>query len=228
MSTFEVEIKFRVDNVAELERKLQQFSDTGFGKPVTEFDSFFQHPCRNFVQTDECLRLRKRVLPDGASEHSLTYKGPKVDSNTKTRREIEITVAEPEQWESLLTALGFHKSATVEKFRKRQRLTMNHRPVDIVLDTLPALPESDRLFVEMETMATEEEVDECRILILDLAEQLGLNDPIQDSYLKLVQQCRVVRGDEKNKNEQEGRVSPQTSLPKDRHSGESRNLEKNV
>ena len=186
MNTFEVEIKFRIENVSELEEKLQQFGGTGFGEPVTEFDSFFQHPCRNFVQTDECLRLRKRLFSDGTSVYSLTYKGPKVDVSTKTRQEIEIPVSEPEHWESLLTALGFHRAASIHKLRRRQRVTINHRHVDVVLDVLPALPESERNFVEMETMATEEEIDECRNLILGIAGQLGLSHPIRDSYLKLV------------------------------------------
>ena len=190
MTTFEVEIKFPVHDLAELERRLHQFGGTGFGEPVTEFDSFFQHPCRNFVQTDECLRLRNRVLSDGTSEHSLTYKGQKIDTSTKTRREIEIPVAEPEQWNDLFSALGFYESASVHKIRRRQGLNVNHRHIEIVLDTLPALPESARLFVEMEVLATEEEVEECRVLILDVAHQLGLSDPIRDSYLKLVQRCR--------------------------------------
>ena len=187
MTTFEVEIKFRVDDVAELERRLLPLGGTGFEEPVTESDFFFQHPCRNFVQTDECLRLRYRALSDGTSEHSLTYKGPKIDTSTKTRKEIELPITEPEQWKSLLAALGFHQSASVQKFRRRQRLTVNHRDVNIVLDTLPALPESNRLFVEMETLATEVEVEECRTLILDIAQQLGLSNPIRESYLNLVQ-----------------------------------------
>ena len=186
MNTFEVEIKFRVGNVSELEYKLQQFGGAGFGESVTELDRFFQHPCRNFVQTDECLRLRKRVFSDGTSEHSLTYKGPKVDVSTKTRQEIEVSVSEPERWNNLLTALGFYQSASIHKLRRRQRLTVNNRHVDVVLDVLPALPESGRNFVEMETMATEEEIDECRHTILGIANQLGLSNPIRDSYLKLV------------------------------------------
>ena len=194
MKTFEVEIKFRVDNTAELERRLQQFGTHGFGEPVMESDSFFQHPCRNFAQTDECLRLRNRVLAAGTSEYSLTYKGPKIDASTKTRQEIEMTITEPERWKSLLTALGFVRSASVQKSRRRQNLTVNHRCVGIVLDTLPALPEPDRLFVEMETLATEEELDECRSLILGIAQQLGLSNPIRDSYLKLVQQCQAKTG----------------------------------
>ena len=187
MKTFEVEIKFQVADVSELERKLQQIGSTNFGEPVTESDAFFQHPNRDFSQTDECLRLRNRVLPDGTTEHSLTYKGPKIDTSTKTRQEIEIPITDPERWESLLIALGFLKSASVQKFRRRLGLTVNRRHVEIVLDTVPALPESDRQFVEMEILASAEGVEASRKVILDLAEQLGLSEPIRDSYLKLVQ-----------------------------------------
>jgi adenylate cyclase class 2 len=187
MCAFEVEIKFQVENVAELESQLLHLGGTGFGEPATESDSFFQHPCRNFVQTDECLRLRNRLLSDGTAEHSLTYKGPKIDASTKTRQEIELPITEPEQWKSLLATLGFHPFATVQKFRRQQQLTVNQRHVNILLDTLPALPESARLFVELETLATETEVDECRTLLFDIAQQLGLSHPIRESYLHLVQ-----------------------------------------
>ena len=187
MRTFEVEIKFRVGETTKLERQLQQWGGTGFGEEVTDCDMFFQHPCRNFVQTDECLRLRSRIFSDGTSEHSLTYKGPKIDTLTKTRQEIEVSIAEPEHWENLLNALGFRKSASLQKFRRRQKMTVNHRQIDFVLDTLPTLPESSRVFLEMETLASEEELEECRTLLLDIAEQLGLSEPIRDSYLKLVQ-----------------------------------------
>jgi adenylate cyclase class 2 len=187
MTTFEVEIKFRVNDAAELERRVQQLGGSEFSESITESDSFFQHPCRNFVQTDECLRLRNRLFSDGTSEYSLTYKGPKIDTSTKTRQEIEMSIADPERWESLLTALGFSRVASVQKFRRRQKLTVNHRHIEIVLDTLPDLPESSRLFVELETFATAEEIEECRKWILGIAEQRGLSEPIRDSYLKLVQ-----------------------------------------
>ena len=192
MNTFEVEIKFRVDCAVELEHRLQQrFGDVVFGEPVTESDLFFQHPSRDFVQTDEALRLRKRELPDGTLEHTLTYKGPKIDTSTKTRHEIETPITEPERWESMLVALGFRQWASVEKFRRRMKLMVDSRSIEITLDTLPALPESRRLFLEVETLAAVDELDECRTLILDIASQLELGEQIQDSYLKLVQDYRT-------------------------------------
>lgn len=191
MSTFEVEIKFRVENALALERRLRErFGNVEFGEPVTESDLFFQHPSRDFVQTDEALRLRKRECADGTFEHSLTYKGPKMDASTKTRHEIEMPITAPEQWESMLVALGFRPWASVEKFRRRMKLMVNARSIEITFDTLPALPESCRTFLEVETLAAADELDECRTLILGIAGQLELGEQIQDSYLKLVQDCR--------------------------------------
>ena len=193
MDILEVEVKFHVNDLLVLERKLrQQFGRVEFSKQVAESDEFFQHPCRDFKQTDECLRLRKRQLADGTHEHSLTYKGPKIDTSTKTRHEIEMPITEPERWKNLLVALGFRKSASVHKFRQRINLTVNQRHVEIVLDTLPELPEASRLFLEIETLASAGEFSECRALILDIAKQLELGDPVRDSYLKLVQNCIVV------------------------------------
>jgi adenylate cyclase class 2 len=133
--------------------------------------------------------LREREFPDGTTEHSLTYKGPKIDANTKTRQEIEVSITDAKQWESMLIALGFRRCASVQKFRRRAKLIVNHRHIEIVFDTLPALPESGRTFLELETLATEETLEECRTLLLDIAEQLELGESIRDSYLKLVQDC---------------------------------------
>ena len=189
MNTFEVEMKFRIreGSIAEFERQLRQrFGSGAFGDPVTESDSFFQHPCRDFVQTDECLRLRHCHFADGSSSYFLTYKGPRIDTRTKTRQELEMPMAEPEVCESLLVALGFRKVASVRKLRRRMELTLEQRRVTIVLDTLPDLPESARHFIEMEMIATKEDLDECRSLLFRMAEQLDLSEPIRDSYLKLV------------------------------------------
>lgn len=187
MNLFEVEIKFRISNITELEQQLQRrFGGTTFSAPVVENDSFFQHPCRNFVETDECLRIRERHFEDHSCLYFLTYKGPKIDTHTKTRQEIEMPLDEPELCKAMLTSLGFCHAASVQKFRRRMKLTVNNREVDVVFDTLPDLPESSRCFVELETMASANEVEACRSLLLDLAEQLALSEPIRDSYLKLV------------------------------------------
>ena len=80
---FEVEQKFALDSVAEVEQRLAHW---GAGSGVSEqSDLYFNHPARDFAKTDEALRLRSV-----GDEHFITYKGPKLDATTKTRQEIEL------------------------------------------------------------------------------------------------------------------------------------------
>ena len=179
---YEVEMKFRVDDSAALKATLAELGCMP-DSACEEFDRFFQHPSRDFVQTDECLRIRRRTLADGGVEQSLTYKGPKVDTATKTRREIEMPIDGSPQWFELLEALGFHEKATVRKQRRYGSLTFNGQHVEVLLDFLPDL---DEHFVELEAIAEENEVAEKRRLVLDLAAKLGLTESIRTSYLGLV------------------------------------------
>src|SRR3954464_1627785 len=81
---FEVEQKHRVDDERSL---LERLAERGveIGPPVEQSDKYFAHPCRDFSQTDEALRIRT------VGEQSfVTFKGPKIDTTTKTRREIEL------------------------------------------------------------------------------------------------------------------------------------------
>ena len=65
---------------------------------------------RDFAQTDEALRIRQ---VSGANQ--ITYKGPKIDEATKTRREIEIPLAPGTdlvtKYQELLEAIGFRWAA---------------------------------------------------------------------------------------------------------------------
>ena len=113
---FEVEQKHRVDDVAALDARLAERGVT-LGPPVEQSDQYFAHPCRDFARTDEALRIRT------VGEASfVTYKGPKLDATTKTRRELELPLdpsdADGSQFAELLTALGFTPVATVRKQRR--------------------------------------------------------------------------------------------------------------
>src|SRR5688572_12433222 len=102
---YEVEQKHRVEDVAALVAQLVQRGVT-LDPPVTQADQYFSHPARDFAKTDEALRIRT------AGECSfVTYKGPKLDTTTKTRRELELPLhpedAEGTKFAELLAALGF-------------------------------------------------------------------------------------------------------------------------
>ena len=106
---YEVEQKFPVGDMASLESKLVELGAV-ISDPQQEKDLYYAHPARDFRTTDEALRIR-RV---GHASY-ITYKGPKVDQTTKTRREIELPLSAalsteagtPDAWRSLLEVLDF-------------------------------------------------------------------------------------------------------------------------
>src|SRR5262245_49585825 len=83
---FEVEQKHRVDDPDAL---IQTLATRGaaLGPAIEQADTYFAHPSRDFAKTDEALRIRM-VAGDGV----VTFKGPKLDATTKTRREIELPI----------------------------------------------------------------------------------------------------------------------------------------
>src|SRR6476660_6910682 len=119
--SYEVEQKHRVPDEAEFVARLQE-RGANLEKPIEQSDQYYAHPCRDFATTDEALRIR--VVGD---ESFVTYKGPKLDKTTKTRREIELPLDpddhEGSQFASLLAALGFTPVAVVRKRRRAFRLT---------------------------------------------------------------------------------------------------------
>src|SRR3954468_18985093 len=81
---YEVEQKHRVTDEAALMARLRE-SGGHLETSIEQSDQYFAHPCRDFAKTDEALRIRKVE-----AKAFVTYKGPKLDTTTKTRREIEL------------------------------------------------------------------------------------------------------------------------------------------
>lgn len=101
LNMFEVEQKFRLPSPAAF---LSEIAALGlrWQKKVVETDTYFQHPSRDFVKTDEAFRVRRHLVffadPDGKliraeTESLITFKGPRLDRETKTRKEIELPLA---------------------------------------------------------------------------------------------------------------------------------------
>ncbi|MHA1156820.1 MAG: class IV adenylate cyclase, partial [Candidatus Heimdallarchaeota archaeon] len=133
-------------------------------------------PARDFAQTDEAFRIREE-----GTEVLLTYKGPKFDKKSKTRKEIEIKIPNTEQMFELLNSLGFRKVHVVSKERKIYVLNDIHWSLDLV-DSLGS-------FIELEKIvSTKDEVDSALIAIFEAVESLGLKpkDTIRKSYMELL------------------------------------------
>jgi adenylate cyclase class 2 len=113
---FEVELKFAVIDGQVLRARLAELG-ASFGAIVEQVDTYYAHPARDFARTDEALRIR-RAGPD----NWITYKGPKLDQVTKTRRELELPLPPGDAgaacFGELLEAVGFRPVAQVRKRRQ--------------------------------------------------------------------------------------------------------------
>jgi adenylate cyclase class 2 len=182
---YEVELKFPVVDAADLERRLVGLA-ARFREPVEQVDRYFAHPCRDFARTDEALRLRR------VGDHvAVTWKGPRIDTATKTRRELELAVeritvagapATIDRWTDLLEALGFRRVREVAKRRRAARVPWQGAEVEAALDDVAGLGS----FLELEIMAGQGEVPQARACLESLAAALGCAQSERRSYLELL------------------------------------------
>lgn len=187
---YEVEMKFPVADPAAVERTLTGLA-ARFQPPIEQSDLYFAHPSRDFAMTDEALRLR-RVGDDVA----VTWKGPRIDAATKTRREIELPVAAETTggagtvaaWSNLLEALGFRRVMEVIKRRRPARVPWQGCDVDVAIDHVIGLGD----FVEVELQAREGELPQARAVIESLALALGCHGQERRSYLELLLLARPI------------------------------------
>lgn len=170
-STVEVEVKAAVETLEEVRQRLQARGARREGSR-RETDTYFHHPKRSFARTDEALRIRES---DGHA--SVTYKGPKMDSSTKTREEVDLGVQDAEKAATILEALGFEPAGRVVK--QREIYTLD--PFTVTLDQVEGLGP----FVEIERVV-QDDVDQAREGVLELADDLGLGDRERRSYLELL------------------------------------------
>ncbi|MBC8290367.1 MAG: class IV adenylate cyclase [Planctomycetes bacterium] len=183
--SFEVEVKFSLETGPDAVRdKLRQLGATP-SEPIVQADHYFNHPVRDFAESDEAFRIRSV-----GDRNWITWKGPKVDSKTKTRREIELPLGDgtqtAEQLAEVLQILGFRSVTVVRKTRTPHELHWNGRKVEIVLDEVDELG----WFLEVEVIADEDELEVAQQAVLELATELGLSQTERRSDLGMLLQKR--------------------------------------
>jgi len=181
---YEVELKLRAEHDAVRDRLAA--TDAGHAGRIEQRDTYYRAPDRDFAATDEALRVRVESpgsdsdSEDGDERTLLTYKGPLVDGDSKSRREAETAVDDAEALAAILEGLGYEPTATVQKNRDRYRLA----GCAVVLDRVEGLGE----FVEVETEAdreTDEALAAARERTIEVLERLDLDpdEQIRTSYL---------------------------------------------
>ena len=169
---------------------------------VAQADTYYDAPHRDFAATDEAFRIRTvasaapafertgdlvadvdAVLAGDASaggETRVTYKGPLVEAESKTREEFETTVGDRDELAAILDGLGFEPAADVRKLRTKYALD----GFTVLLDAVEGVGD----YVEIETdVGTETEVEAAREDAYAVLRDLGLDptEQVRTSYLGL-------------------------------------------
>jgi adenylate cyclase, class 2 len=182
---YEAEMKFPVANAAAVESRLAELG-AAVSAAQSEVDVYFAHPARDFARSDEALRIRRK-----GPQNFITYKGPKIDTATKTRREIDLPLPPSETsaqaWTDLLIALGFTPAGEVRKSRRKAYVVWQDRRVEVSLDEVEGLGR----FIELELLVESADLDAAKACIASLAESLGLHGSERRSYLELLRDSTV-------------------------------------
>lgn len=177
---YEVEQKHRVSDVRAFEERLAE-RGVEIGPAVSQADRYFAHPSRDFAQTDEALRIRTE-----GGKSFVTYKGPKIDTTTKTRQELELPLdagdSDGLRFAELLQSLGFKPVMVVHKRRRSFEIDSADSKIDGAFDEVDGLG----AYVELELIADESGVEEAKQVISALAAELRLGPTERRSYLEMM------------------------------------------
>jgi adenylate cyclase class 2 len=176
----EVEVKFAVADFAPIEAALARWGAI-IESPRRDEDRYFNAPDRDFAQSDEALRIRSI-----GNQNVITYKGPKIDLETKSRLEIEVSLADGAEAAAdlgrILKHLGYRPTGVVRKHRRIARLTRAGLELQVSLDDVDDVGQ----FAEVETVAEESRYAEAKVAVIAVASELGMTQPERRSYLQLL------------------------------------------
>ncbi len=178
----EVEVKFKLNSDIKLVKEKIFRMGGKLIQKNKEKDTYFSAFHKDFLKTKECLRIRK------ADDYiELTYKGKSTKEmkengqfwKKETNIPLNITLKEAEYF---LTALGCKKLVSVEKKRHKYCIGNQIITLDLVKDA--------GSFLEIESLARNENVKSALNKNMELAKKLGLKEedivtePYRDIVLK--------------------------------------------
>lgn len=145
-----------------------------------QVDTYYRHPCTDFVATDEALRIRR-----SEDTTTVTYKGPRLSRDAKLREEHEVVVNDVNEARAIFQRLGFVEVATVEKTRQR----FGRNGMCVAIDDVKGLGR----FIEVEILVgdlTESGEEQ----IYTFLEGIGISrtSTMRESYLELL--CKTNAG----------------------------------
>ena len=171
----EVEVKAKIDSFEEMEKRLENLGAIKSKKEFQE-DIYFASPIVDFAQTDEALRIRTTN-----NNIFITYKGPKLNKDAKTRKEVEMSIESAGKAKDIFEEIGFKEVRTVRK--NRQYYTYEN--FEISLDDVEGL----NSYMEIEiSLEDGNDYDDAQKSIFELFEKLGITEGFErTSYLELLE-----------------------------------------
>ena len=171
----EVEVKAKIDSFEEMEKRLENLGAIKSKKEFQE-DIYFASPIVDFAQTDEALRIRTTN-----NNIFITYKGPKLNKDAKTRKEVEMSIESAGKAKDIFEEIGFKEVRTVRK--NRQYYTYEN--FEISLDDVEGL----NPYMEIEiSLEDGNDYDDAQKSIFELFEKLGITEDFErTSYLELLE-----------------------------------------
>ena len=176
----EVEVKAKIRSFDEMRKRLDEINAVKV-KTEHQEDRYFNSPVRDFAQTDEALRIRE-TKSDEKHNLFITYKGPKIDSKSKTREEVEMEIEDAEKASKIFENLGFKEVRTVVKDREYYK----YENYEISLDNVHGLEPYMEIEISLEDNSDYSKAQES---IFELFEKLGITDGFErTSYLELLEE----------------------------------------
>ncbi|WP_100444845.1 class IV adenylate cyclase [Glycomyces xiaoerkulensis] len=180
----EAELKARVRDVEAVRRWLRERATE---EPATYHDTYYDWPDHRLDTEGREIRLRT-IETRTDTTHLLTYKQPPADASG-SKPEHETVVADPNSVEVLLRDLGMVELVSLTKRCQNYRFTYCDR---LILATIVNVPELDGTFLEIETLASEVDLESALGTVRTVATKLGVIDSLDYAkYTDSVMQMRV-------------------------------------
>ncbi len=177
----ETEIKLRVNNLDDVEKKLLSIG-AKLVDFVEETDYYIDlRPCIDLRSLDMALRVRvSRNILNGSVKCELTFKGSRVSSYPKIRKEVSVNIDNAENLLEIFKGLGFNKVYAVSKTRK----VYQFENFLVFLDNVAELGS----FVEVETRnVTGQSISELANALRSFLLYAGIaGEVVEKTYLELL------------------------------------------
>lgn len=182
----EAELKARVTDPEGLSAALGRLAR---GEPSTYRDVYYETPGEGLTASGRELRVRV-IEAGGTSRTLLTYKEPPADEASQSKPEYETVVANANVIDVILSALGLVHQVAFEKRCVNYRFTARGRDM---FATVVTVPEISGTFIELETLAAEDDLGEALADVRGVLGELGIGegDLTTETYTGAVMRARA-------------------------------------